>query len=278
MGPRDEVEPNVPAIQRGRGVETIASMAAAAQACRIPERPIHEIQASVEQSAKLLVSIDPDRARYSFPLGGKTIVGLATDLAEAVAWECGCMTGATLEREDDQFWHFNAYILNLKTGSMKTRPFSQRKSKPGGKFVGDYWISAKGKKWEKDRALELQYAIGASKATRNVIEKGLPFFCHHALQCAMNAISGKRTPKPHTGPTGQEPDGPVGESWESLKARADTLEITEAKIAVFFRKAAKDFDERELLIIGDTLGAVKHGELSAADAFAPEPGENGGVK
>jgi hypothetical protein len=77
------------------------------------------------------------------------------------------------------YWEFTALFVDFETGSVMARPFRQRKT--AGRIGGDDGL----------RNMEIAYAIGASKATRNIIINALGPYTKFAFEEARGAIVDK---------------------------------------------------------------------------------------
>jgi hypothetical protein len=105
------------------------------------------------------------------------VEGPSIDLTTYVAMRYGAQdTDCWVSGEGPDYIEFTARFIDLQTGSAMTRPFRQRKgaSKIGGTDQG--------------RRDEITFAIGASKAVRNCIEKALPTLCNFAFREAKSAL------------------------------------------------------------------------------------------
>jgi hypothetical protein len=104
------------------------------------------------------------------------VEGPSVDLATFVAMRYGAQdTDCWVSGEGPDFIEFTARFIDLQTGSAMTLPFRQRK---GASRVGT----------DEGRNNEITFAIGRSKAIRNVIEKALPTLCTFAFREARNAL------------------------------------------------------------------------------------------
>ena len=120
---------------------------------------------------------------YRFPVKNKKtgqteyIDGPSIKLANDVAHYYGnCEIDPWTSNEGIDFWEFSARFVDLETGFSMTRQFRQSKgaARIGGGDAG--------------RNMEIAFAIGQSKAIRNVIVNSLQSICDHACKQAHNAI------------------------------------------------------------------------------------------
>jgi hypothetical protein len=77
--------------------------------------------------------------------------------------------------EDAQSWVFYARFIDLETGFSMTRPFQQRKGQQS--IRGDY-----------DRARDIAFQIGASKAIRNVVCNALQTYADYGFERARASL------------------------------------------------------------------------------------------
>ncbi len=114
---------------------------------------------------KILAQMAGEDYRYQYPVkdkGGrtKTIEGGSIKMANDLAREYGNNTVDCRVVENGNDWVFYARFTDLETGFSLTRPFRQRRTQ---KTVNT----------DADRALDIVFQIGASKAIRNVVLNAL---------------------------------------------------------------------------------------------------------
>jgi hypothetical protein len=74
-----------------------------------------------------------------------------------------CIQRAKLNRETDTHWYIDGEFVDLERGVMTVRQFRQRKDQ-----------AAKSAKYDSERALDIAFQIGQSKAMRNAVLNGIP--------------------------------------------------------------------------------------------------------
>jgi hypothetical protein len=137
-------------------------------------------QHAVLEKIKVLAAAAGAEWYYRFPVktkGGGTewIEGASIKLANDLAREYGNCDVDTRVTDLGESWLIYARFTDYETGFSMTRPFQQRKGQRGMR-TGD------------DRALDIAFAIGASKAIRNVVVNSLQTFADFAFNEARNAL------------------------------------------------------------------------------------------
>lgn len=132
---------------------------------------------------KVLASMAGEDYRYQFPVkqknGQKKIVeGGTIKMANDLVREYGnCMVDVRVVEQGDSHV-FYARFIDYETGFCMTRPFRQRKSQ---KTMGD----------DPERAQDIIFQIGASKAIRNVVLNALGTFADFTYEEAKNSLIAK---------------------------------------------------------------------------------------
>lgn len=109
--------------------------------------------------------------------GPKIVEGISIDGAAIMARLWGnCILEVTEDAEGPQHWNLNATFVDLETGFHANRLFRQRKGQTGGKM-------------DADRALDIDFQIGQSKAQRNVVVKFMPVWLKTAAMEAAKAAA-----------------------------------------------------------------------------------------
>lgn len=142
---------------------------------------VNRTKGKVLNELKALAAAAGENFYYRWPVkdkNGKTewIEGPSVKCTNAVAREYGNCFVQVQAIDQGQHWMINARFLDLETGYALERPFQQRK----GQNIGG--------KMDKDRALDLVFQIGVSKATRNVVNNALSEFVDYTWQLAKEAI------------------------------------------------------------------------------------------
>lgn len=122
---------------------------------------------------------------YAWPTKNKDgstgeVAGLTVKGANAVARLFGNNhLGVSSVQESATHWIIKAQFVDLETGFTYERPFRQRRSQ------------AAGKKMEADRAEDIAFQIGCSKAIRNCVTNAVPTESQHAFDEARRSLVDK---------------------------------------------------------------------------------------
>jgi hypothetical protein len=183
---------------------------------------------------------------YRFPVksrGGTTeyIEGPSIKLANDLARTFGNCEIETRVVDLGDSWLIYSRFIDLETGFSMTRPFQQRKSQRGMR-TGD------------DRALDIAFQIGASKAIRNVVVNSLQTFADFAFEEARNALVDK-----------------IGKNIENYRAR--TLEglankqIELARVERVIGRAARDWTAPDLARVIAMMRSIADGMAHVNEVF-----------
>jgi hypothetical protein len=183
---------------------------------------------------------------YRFPVkskGGTTeyIEGPSIKLANDLARTFGNCEIETRVVDLGDSWLIYSRFVDLETGFSMTRPFQQRKSQRGMR-VGD------------DRALDIAFQIGASKAIRNVVVNSLQTFADFAFEEARNALVDK-----------------IGKNLENYRMR--TLEGLANKQIELLRvervvgRAAKDWTAPDIARVIAMMRSIADGMTTVDETF-----------
>jgi hypothetical protein len=187
---------------------------------------------------------------YRFPVktkGGGTdwIEGPSIKLANDLARLYGNCEVETKVTDLGDSWLIYARFTDYETGFVMTRPFQQRKGQ-------------RGMRTENDRALDIAFQIGASKAIRNVICNSLQSFADFALDEARNSLAEK-----------------IGKNLEGWRERC-IQRIAERKIELLrvervVGRAAKDWTVPDLARVVAMMQSIADGMTTIDEAFPPTP-------
>lgn len=170
------------------GERTPALRPAGPQMVTIEDRPQGALSVAVKRNPELIfVNIKKiaaaagDEFFYRWPVKNKDgstdwIEGPSVKLTNAVARIYGNCSLKVRALDQTTHWMIQAQFIDLETGYVLERPFQQRK----GQNVGG--------KMDKDRALDIVFQIGVSKATRNVVSNALAEYVDYAFNEAKGAI------------------------------------------------------------------------------------------
>lgn len=222
---------------------------------------------------------------YAWTVKGKDgkkelIEGTSIDGAMIMVRNWGnCVTPISEESEGPQHWVLKAAFIDGETGYVNERLFRQRKSQRTGKM-------------DADRALDIAYQIGQSKAQRNVIVKSLPtWLVKQCLEAAKESAAGKYQDVPKKTPGFIKRFGELGVTQEQLEKKLgrtvdkweprDLMTLAAIGRAIADRQttAEEEFSEDEpsnpeatAPAAGDGAAATPKDEAKA-DAGAPESGQ-----
>lgn len=176
MSERDEINPMMPGIESGAimPIPGQTLQRSGDQYCTAitvqKQRNLIQAMRKLEEEA----AIAGDDFYFSWTVKGKDehgnkgkknvlVEGITIGCAMAMARYYGnCVVKAVLVEEKASYWLFNAIFIDLETGYTNNRLFRQNRS--GGM----------GGKYNKDRADDMVFQTGQSKAVRNVIRATLP--------------------------------------------------------------------------------------------------------
>lgn len=182
------------------------------------------------------------------PTGVSLIEGPSIDAAMVLARNWGnCGVPIEVAIDAPKHWILAATFVDLETGFNLTRLFRQRKNQKTGKM-------------DDDRALDIAFQIGQSKAHRNVIVKAMPswlmrefFETAQGVEEAKYKDVGKHTPRA------------IG-AWAKPPYNV-TQEMLEKKVG----RKAEAWIPRDLALLAAIFRAVKEGVTTVANEFSDEP-------
>jgi hypothetical protein len=148
-------------------------------------------------------------------------------------------------------WVFYARFTDLETGFTLVRPFQARKS------------AAEKAMKDRERALDIAFQIGASKALRNVVTNALQTPCAHAFEQAKQSLVER-----------------IGKDLERYKSRCIVaLQMNEVPLARVERVRGKPFDQwnaRDLAMISGEMQSIKDGMVTWEETYPPIDQPDGG--
>src|SRR5262249_48568226 len=145
---------------------------------------VYRDESKVLERLKLLAAAAGSDWYYRWKVtgeGGKTewVEGPSIKLADDLARIYGNVDLDTRVIDVGDSWVFYARLIDLETGYSRTRPFQQRKTQKTSKRM------------DGDRARDIAFQIGASKAERNVVVHALRTFADYAFEEAKKALIDK---------------------------------------------------------------------------------------
>lgn len=206
-------------------------------------------EARVLQRIRTLAHAAGDAWYYRIPFRDKRtnrttyVEGPSIKLANDVARLYGnCDVDEWVSGEGIDYWEFTARFIDLETGFALTRVFRQRKNAAA---VGN----------DAARNAEIGFAIGASKAIRNVITNGLQTFSDYAYEEARNAL---------VTTIGKDIERWRKEVSERIGALTDIKRV-EAVIG----RTVKEWLAPDIATVAAMGKAIKDGMASVDDSFPP---------
>lgn len=176
------------------------------------------------------------------------VEGLGIKGAMAVATCYGnCRVDAVIAQETQSHVTFAARFVDFETGFTLTRLFQQRKTQNTGMK-------------DKDRAADLVFQIGQSKAIRNVIIQALPILCEEAKDSAKSALLDRIAGNPEAART-------------AILSRLDDLGVDNNRVERVVGRTVAKWSAQHMARIWAELTAIQDG-LADADDLYPIGGNN----
>ncbi|MDZ4251093.1 MAG: hypothetical protein U1A72_00790 [Sulfuritalea sp.] len=170
---------------------------------------------------------------------GPTIT-LANDLArEYMNCQVDCRV-----IDEGKHWVFYARFVDLETGSSMVRAYQQRKGQDTGMR-------------DDQRALDMVFQIGQSKAIRNVVVNALRSLVNYAMDAAKGALLDK---------VGKNPEG--ARQW--IKQELVRLAIDLKRVEAVYGRTAEHWTVPDMARIYTELQSVADGMMNAEDVY-PAP-------
>ncbi len=179
-------------------IERAPQLPAAIQQVMIDDRPQGAIKVPVKRdlqevlrNIKTIATAAGDDFFYSWPTKNKdgtqgVVEGPSVKCANAVSRIFGNCSVRVRAFDQGPHWIFYAQFYDMETGFVYERPFQQRK----GQNIGG--------KMDKDRAADIVFQIGVSKAARNAVCNALSEFTDYAFDVAKEQLVekiGRNLPK-----------------------------------------------------------------------------------
>jgi hypothetical protein len=221
----------------------------------LPERVIGAQHVAIQRDEKkildrlkVLASAAGSDWYYRFPVKSKSgatdyIEGASIKLANDLARIYGNCEVETRVTDLGDSWLIYARFTDYETGFVMTRPFQQRKSQRGIRATDD-------------RALDIAFQIGASKAIRNVVVNSLQTFADFAFEEARNAFVDK-----------------IGKSIEAYRERTleglanKQIDVTRAERVV--GRATKDWTAPDVARVIAMMRSIADGMTTIDETFPP---------
>ncbi|MFN7341292.1 MAG: hypothetical protein ACK5VI_09470 [Opitutia bacterium] len=170
------------------------------------------------------------------------VEGLGIKGAMAVATAYGnCRVDAVIAQETQSHVTFAARFMDYETGFTLTRLFQQRKSQNTGMK-------------DKDRAADLVFQIGQSKAIRNVIIQALPILCEEAKDSAKSALLDRIALNPEA-------------ARAAILSRLDDLGVDTNRVERVVGRIVAKWSAQHMARIWAELTAIQDGLADADDLY-----------
>ena len=177
--------------------------------------------------------------------GGKTewVEGPSIKLADDLARIYGNCDLDTRVVDLGGSWLLMSRFIDLETGYSRTRPYQQRKSQQ----------TMKG---DADRARDIAFQIGVSKAERNVVVHSLRTYADYAFQEAKNSLIEK-----------------IGKNLDGYRDRVlgglEDQSVEKVRVEQVLGRAAKDWLAPDIAKVIAVMKAVADGMQTWEEAFPP---------
>jgi hypothetical protein len=233
-----------------RGMVQMRSTFMTAVKCEQP-RQLARVQKQMKEEARLA----GETFFYGWGAGKDRIEGKSQALAHAAlrAWgNCAVEFGPIQELADS--WIFTAYFIDLESGTTIARPFRMSKSwKVYGKF-------------DEARKDDIRFQIGASKAARNVILKGIPqWLTDQAIEAAKDGVRARIASFIERKGLAAAQDAAMSRLLKSGVSR-------DAVMARFGIAEPSALDLDKLVMIQGDLKAIDDGEARPGDLYPASAG------
>lgn len=248
MAMREEDGRNLPAT-----ITPHINIVAATEVITATRVAVPRSYAAILARLKVLAAMAGDDWLYRFPVKNRKenrtdyIEGPTVKCATAVAREYGNCAVDCRSVDQGPVTVFLARFVDMETGFQLTRPFQQRKSQQT--LRGDA-----------ERAADIVYQIGASKATRNVICNALETFTNYAFEQAKQNLVDK-----------------VGKNLDSYRtkviARLAEMQIDLARVERILGKTAKEWLAPEIARLIAEIQAINDGMANKDDLYPPPQAE-----
>jgi len=235
-------------IRQGAALEQVKTEYHTAVRVQV-KRDLNEINEAIKTEAELAGS----SFYYSWPVQKKLsdgkyitiyIEGPSVGLTRSAARNFkNCAVEVSLA-ETDSTYIFRGRFIDVESGVTVTRLFRQSKEKNIGS------------KYEKDRAEDMIFQIGQSKALRNVIREGIPkWIIDNAMEAAINAVNKGIT------------EENVKEKREIAFAYFETKGIPKKRVLDFLRKDEGYVKRNDILFLGGLKSRIEDGEPAESVFF-----------
>jgi len=226
-------------VHRGMTAMTMKSDVVTAQRIAVP-RVLNTLKEAVVREAELTA----DDFEYRWTAKGNVIEGVSVEGAMIMLRNFGnCECDVQIVEDAPQHWILSARFIDYETGFSLRRAFRQRKGEKHGNF-------------DADRALDIAFQIGQSKAQRNVILKSMPvWLVNAAVEAARGAALAKVKDVPKSAAEAVVGFGKLGVSQAQVEAKVGAPLVS--------------WGPRDIVYLRGLFKAIKDRETTTANEFPP---------
>lgn len=216
-----------------------------AQLVQNPRR-INNVVAKIREMAM----VGSERFYYRWEVKNKDgtkspVEGLSIKGANSLAMIYGNCSVDAEGRETDTHYYIKATFIDLETGANMTREFRQRKTMD------------LGKRMDKDRAEDITFQIGQSKAIRNVINNALDPFAAEMLEYAQKGVLSRIEKNPEK-----------AKHW--IMETAGKHGVSQRQMELYVARPLAEWTAPHMAKLYGALNAVEDGMETANNIFAAE--------
>ncbi len=242
----DEFARQSPALPVARAPQLMAQGGLSERTFGAVAVAVHRDETRILSKLKALAAAAGDDWYYRFPVtkkgGGQDwIEGASIKLANDVARIYGNCDVDCRSYDQGDSWLFYARFTDFESGYTLTRPFQQRKNQAA-------------LKTNNDRAQDMAFQIGASKAIRNVVVNALQTYADFAFNEARNSLVDK-----------------IGKNLEGWRARTiqgiANIPMDIARVEAVIGRAGKDWLAPDVALVIAMMKAISDGMANADDTF-----------
>jgi len=227
-------------VRHGMTAMTMRTEIVTAQRIAVP-RVLNKVKENVVREAELTGG----DFEYRWTVKGNQVIeGVSVDGAMILLRNFGnCDCDVQIIQDAPNFWILSARFVDYETGFSLRRAFRQRKGEKHGNF-------------DEDRALDIAFQIGQSKAQRNVIIKSMPVWLVSA------AVDAARK--------GAEAGiADVPKSAAEAVAGFGKLTVTQAQLEAKIGAPIATWGKRDIVFLRTVFKAIKDRETTVANEFPP---------
>lgn len=246
-------------VRHGVTAMTMRTEIVTAQRIAVP-RVLNKVKDAVVREAELTGG----DFEYRWTVKGNQVIeGVSVDGAMILLRNFGnCDCDVQILHDAPTYWILSARFVDYETGFSLRRAFRQRKGEKHGNF-------------DEDRALDIAFQIGQSKAQRNVIIKSMPvWLVSAAVEAARKGAEAGIADVAKSAAEAVTGFGKLGVSQAQLEAKIGAPLATWAKRdIVFLRTVFKAIKDRETTVANEfpPIAAEAPAQLPATEAPAASP-------